>query len=547
MLLKRLKEYNERLEPMPPNYVKRPVPWLIELDDRGNFLGFTSTSDGSKKNKGKEFVIPDVGVRSSNIKPGLLTDKAEYVLNVNKNQKKHQAFIDLVKECAEKTAEPSVAAVYKFLTTQNIEALTLPKEIKADTFIAFTVGGTMPTDLASVKKFWADSNAVVGDGAAKYQCVVCGKSCVPVKNHPKVKPIPYGQSAGLTVISANSAAYESYGLERSNTAPTCQSCAEGYAKGANALLKKGSDSSLAVGPIVYIFWTKEDVEVPFLNLLTQPKPDPAQVKALLSSAYSGQQYNALDDQAFYAAALSAGNARVVVRDWLETTVGRAKANLARWFQLQKLIDYSGEGFQPLGVFELAASLYRTAKEIKPNIPKAVLRPALKGGQLPYWLLYQAVRRNRAEQKVTRARLALIKMVLLSKYQNIKEDYLVQLDTNNNNPAYLCGRLLAELESIQKAAINPNSTIVERYYGTASSSPASVMGHLLKGAQAHLAKLRKEKPWLQVIFQQRLEEIQSRLSAYPKVLNLEEQAYFALGYYHQRADDRKTKPKETEEK
>jgi hypothetical protein len=41
------------------------------------------------------------------------------------------------------------------------------------------------------------------------------------------------------------------------------------------------------------------------------------------------------------------------------------------------------------------------------------RLALNGGELPNWLLYQAVKRNRAEQRVTRPRAALIKMSLLS--------------------------------------------------------------------------------------------------------------------------------------
>lgn len=111
---------------------------------------------------------------------------------------------------------------------------------------------------------------------------------------------------------------------------------------------------------------------------------------------------------------------------------------------------------------------------------------------------------------------------------------MELDKNNLNPAYLCGRLLAELENIQKAAIRPNLTFVERYYATASTAPASVFGTLLRLSQAHLARLRKQKPGLYMVLQQRLEEIQSRIAVFPKVLKLEEQGLFALGYYHQRA-------------
>jgi CRISPR-associated protein Csd1 len=65
----------------------------------------------------------------------------------------------------------------------------------------------------------------------------------------------------------------------------------------------------------------------------------------------------------------------------------------------------------------------------------------------------------------------------------------------------------------------------------------VFSRLLKGAQAHLGKLRKEKPGAYVALQTRLEGIMGNLSGFPKVLTLEEQGWFSLGYYHQRAWDR----------
>jgi CRISPR-associated protein Csd1 len=62
----------------------------------------------------------------------------------------------------------------------------------------------------------------------------------------------------------------------------------------------------------------------------------------------------------------------------------------------------------------------------------------------------------------------------------------------NHPAYKCGRLLAVIERIQSAAIgNPNATLTDRYYGSASTTPASVFGVLLRMTQPHLSKLRKQ--------------------------------------------------------
>jgi CRISPR-associated protein Csd1 len=158
-----------------------------------------------------------------------------------------------------------------------------------------------------------------------------------------------------------------------------------------------------------------------------------------------------------------------------------------------------------------------------------------------WLLFQAVKRNRAEGGITRNRAALIKMVLLTQQPGFtQEEVMASLDIGNRNTAYLCGRLLAVLEAIQYQAVRPKATLVDRFYGTASSAPASVFGHLLRGGQNHLAKLRKERPGAHTNLQKRLEEILDGIEAangYPHVLTLHQQGIFGLGYYHQRAADR----------
>ena len=116
--------------------------------------------------------------------------------------------------------------------------------------------------------------------------------------------------------------------------------------------------------------------------------------------------------------------------------------------------------------------------------------------------------------------------------------MTQLEPQNHNPAYLCGRLLAVLESIQQSAIpGVNATITDRFFGTASSAPASVFGHLIRGAMAHLGKLRKEKPGTYEALRRRLAEVQEPLKTFPKILTLEQQGLFGLGYFHQQAADR----------
>jgi CRISPR-associated protein Csd1 len=361
------------------------------------------------------------------------------------------------------------------------------------------------------------------------------------------------------LISANSAAFESYGLKASLIAPTCRDCADVYVKAANLLIQ-GESTSISIGPCAYVFWTKEHCEFSPASLLSRPQPD--EVKALIKSVFSGkEETTTLDTTAFYAAALTANRSRVVIRDWLKTTVEKAQETLVRWFQLQSIIGEWGETdsapFPIRGYWRTKPKMWveglaecvvpkgkegRDIQQVDSNVPELLLHMALKGGPLPKWLLFQVVKRNRAEQGISRARAAIIKMVLLSEQLTLpEEDIMVQLDPENRYPAYLCGRLLAVLEVIQQAAIpGTNATITDRFFGTASSAPASVFGRLIRGSQAHLGKLRKEKRGTYEVLQRKLEEILAGLpvnQAFPKTLTLEQQGLFSLGYYHQRAADR----------
>ena len=556
MLLEKLCEYAERLDLPPTMYVKTAIRWLIDLDLQGHLYGFVATEGrGGKRDRGKEILAPHIG-RSSGVRAKLLADNGEYVLGVARERSEpkraaqcHADFIELVKQCAEATQEPTVKAVLLFLEHLSVSSPAWPTDFDPTHVLTFRVDGTLPIDLPSVRRFWS-SIATSSDGSADpapdlMQCLICGEVRYPVKRlSMKIKRIPGGQTAGMALISANAPAFESYGLEASLIAPTCQECGERFSNAANALIED-ERTHITVGPVVYVFWTKaEDDGFSIASLLSTPEPDT--VRALIRSAFNGHATAlGIDTAPFYAAVFSASGARVVVRDWLDTTVGEVKRHLARYFALQSIVDRDGAEGKPFGLYALAASTVAstvrdTNKEIPPNVPQALLHMALEGGPLPMSLLFQAVQRSRAEQTVTRNRVALIKLVLLSQQPSLspEENIMVQLDTENRNPAYLCGRLLAVLEAVQRAAIpGANTTITDRFFGAASTAPASVFGPLLRGARSHLSKLRKERRGTFEALERKLEEIQSGLTTFPKILSLEQQGFFNLGYYHQRAADR----------
>ncbi len=543
MLLERLKEYSDQMDLPPRLYAERPVRYIIELDGEGRLLSSepTDTADPGERRarRGAVRAAPLVQ-RSSGIRPLLLSDNAEYTLGLSREgsdqqrvARAHQAYLDLLSRCAQATHEPAVTAVLRFIRSQPLEKLKLPPDFDAGASITFRVAGAFPVDLRSVQKFWTLENE---PGDDVMQCLICGRRRPVLKRlQQKVKGLRGGQTSGTSLISANAEAFESYGLKESLVAPVCADCSEAFIKGINDLLADPAKHTW-IGDVTFVFWTREKVEFSFLEFLQQPQPE--EVKGLLESVRTGRRQPEVDDTSFYAVALSGSGGRAVVRDWIDTTVGEAKANLAGWFSRQEIVDPWGESSAALALWRLAAATVRRGDEVPPTTARALLRSALSGGPLPMDLLCQAVRRARAEQDVDAARAALIKMVMQSRESELKEGAMVKLETDHPNPAYHCGRLLAVMERAQALAIpGLRAGVVKRFYGAASTAPASVFGNLLRGMQAHLAKLERDRPGAHAGLQRSLEEVMGAVDSFPRTLTLQEQGLFALGYYHQRAADR----------
>ena len=119
---------------------------------------------------------------------------------------------------------------------------------------------------------------------------------------------------------------------------------------------------------------------------------------------------------------------------------------------------------------------------------------------------------------------------------MQDDNLEALNDQRPEPAYHLGRLLAVLDDIQSTVMKANTTLVDRFYGSMSTTPYAVIGRLIQGSQAHLQKLRKDNEGAYFAKQRELEGVMGRLRDIPaRPLTTPQQALFALGYYHQRAE------------
>ncbi len=559
MLLQRLSEYADRIGLPPTLYNETPIASIIDLDGGNGRATLISTVNPAnpREKRGIRRLAPQVA-RAVGIKPLLLADNAEYTFglprpvkpedtNVEKEAKRlvrvaecHEQYMDILTRCATTTREPAVEAVRAFLASPDAAAqLDLPDDFDRGGLVTFRVHGVFPTDLPAVQAFWAtehDPAASTTQPIRTMQCLVCGQERPVLERlQGKIKGVPNGQQAGTSIISANADAFESYGLEASLIAPTCASCGEKFTKALNALIAD-EQHRFFLGGSVFVFWTREPTTFSLLDTLNTP--DPATVKRLLASLGRGEETLGVDPNAFYAVSLSGSGGRAVVRDWIDTTVGDVQQHLAQWFVGQRITGGQREPFEPLGIFSLAAATVRESKDLMPQTARTLLHAALTGTPLPSDILAQAVRRNRVEQRVTRPRAALIKLVL-SSLGRIQEGEMEELNPDYDHPAYLCGRLLAVLADLQQEAIGKlNAGVDDRFFGMAQSAPALVFPRLMTLAKSHLAKIERDKRGAYFRIQGQLDDLMPKLAAkYPRTLTLEEQGRFGIGYFHQVAANR----------
>ena len=115
---------------------------------------------------------------------------------------------------------------------------------------------------------------------------------------------------------------------------------------------------------------------------------------------------------------------------------------------------------------------------------------------------------------------------------------MSLDTTNADPGYLLGRLFACFEYAQTQALGGkvNATICDKYYGAASATPRSVFPILQRNAMHHLSRLRKDRTGTHRYIDNAIAQIYECAAAdalFVPTLDMDHQALFAIGYYHQK--------------
>ena len=551
-----------------PGFSTEKISGEVILDTDGNVIGINSTvmRDGNR-NRYRALNVPAAVKRASNIKSNFLWDKTAYALGVigmesetgevvagqgKRTQNEHQAFVALHKKRLKNATDEGLVATRRFLDRwqpDHFEQRGFSSEI-LDGNVVFRLDGDTGDD--GIWRFVHDRPAArelleTETTKGRKLCLVTGQRAPVARLHPSVKGVAGAQSSGASLVSFNKNAYESHGMSQGDNAPVSESAAFAYGTALNVLLAKDSGRSLRIGDSTVVFWAEipnranaQPIENMIWQALDPPEDNDDALNTLRSALRNVANGRSVEAPEFdpltriYILGLAPNAARLSVRFWYPGHFRDFACNVTRFWD-----DFSIEPSPWKGppvawslLYELAPQ--GDAKKISPLLSGELMRSVLTGSRYPRPLLCSVIERIRADGKITGRRAAICK-AFISRNAS-KEKLSMSLDRENLNPAYRLGRMFAVLERIQKSAHKSlNATIRDRYFASASATPARVFPVLVRNATHHLALLRKGGS---VGLANRLDREMGTIWAgigaeLPRSLNLEDQGRFVAGYYHQR--------------
>ncbi len=581
MILKALYDYYYAVKGMPPLGMEDvEIAYIIVIDKDGNFKRIESTKN-ENGNYAKFLVAKNVD-RSSDVKPNILYDNAEYVLGLSKNtdeknsfNKRHEAFIQKVDSIAERNPnDGSLLALKTFLKRPAEEVLVeleqdvLFKEIaKAGntTYITFQLSGEdeIIAQKAYLYKYLIDEKYY--DSQAKQGiCLITGKKGPIARTVSKIK-LPYEKSATMVGAQVN-CGYDSYGKEQAFNSPITREAEFAFTTALNALCKNDSKNNVKIGNRSFIYWcskrdqTAIDAEnslYAFLDLkmdsaTNNPNKGLEKVHKVFNSIWSGEIKTVLDDRFYMLCMYKPSDGRNSVVSWSEMPLRDLAHNIICHMTDMEIIDYRKEEYQRpyCGAYNILKSIAINSDLANDpsSLAEGIIASIINNTQYPFSLYTAALSRIRANLSISpeqaktagidQRHLNITRMAILKAYINrnnttqIKHN--IMLNKDNTNPGYLCGRLAAVLEKIQSDA-SCGDSIRTRYMGAASATPSAVFPSMLSVSIHHSEKIEKDS--IRIFYEKLKAEIISKLPAtgFPTHLNLIDQGCFFIGYYHQRAD------------
>ena len=485
---------------------------------------------------------------------------------------------------------PAAKAVLRFFETWDPEKAAAYLAEKADEEILndlrkganllFRAESGFVHEDPAVRAAWNSHYNKESDGPRGI-CLVTGEEGPIEKIHPAIKNVAGAQPSGAALVSFNAPAFCSYGKEQNLNAPTGKYAAFAYTTALNYLLAD-RDHVYHIGDTSVVCWAKGGESA--YNALfgaacfgADTSYTTADLRGMVESLCKGEPVEYDDAKLsptmdFYVLGLSPNAARVSVRFFLHNTFRGFLENVQAHYDRLEIVRPKSVKFKVLFPTQLLKEINRNKSSKSSEVKKGsneqndsqsndkgnteskqdshllkvageLLCSILTNTLYPSSLLIDTTLQIRAKRDVTHGRAAILKAYYLKLTESRgkenldipKEVLQVSLNPDATHVPYTLGRLFSVLEAVQEAA-NPgiNTTIKDKYFNTAASTPAVVFPILINLAQKHLKKLRGSNRGLAILYDKQLTELFSKLncSSYPTRMNLPQQGSFQLGYYHQ---------------
>lgn len=549
---------------------------------------------GKTREVPQKMTVPAAVKRTSGAAANFLWDNSSYILGVslkkgeddaerekrrNKDIKCFEACRELHHSMLDGMEYPAAKAVLNFLdkwepqkAEENNLVAQYAKEILSGANMVFRFNGGYVHDDPQLASVWQKANAKQKDNIG--QCLVTGVLDEIQNTHPTIKGVQGAQSSGAALVSFNASAFCSYNKEQNQNAPVGKYAAFAYTTALNHLLADRKNVH-RIGDAAVVCWAEnadkqyEDFAADlFFGDGDGDQSDEQWLSALQASVEllaKGLPCRELDldpERKFYILGISPNAARLAVRFFYCDSFGNIVKNIKAHYDRLEIVRPSYDKFPILPLWKLLSATNRTIKKKNDNgtnaersdsedsdkskdktqnsaMAGAVARAVFSGGRYPASLLECTFLRIKAERNITRERAAIIKAYYLRNPNEKcpKEVLTVSLNENSKNIPYTLGRLFSVYEEIQKEANlrnpgNPgiNTTIKDRYFGSAAAMPATVFPILSNLAQKHLRKLSDKQ---RIYLDKKVMTLKSVLGEqYPAHMSLPEQGSFDLGYYHQ---------------
>ena len=568
MILQALAQYYEALldagKITRPGWAKTKVSFALCLDDAGQITQLLHLQKEIQRGKKtvlapQELDMPSPVKRTVGVAANFLCDNSSYLLGADdkgKPARSRECFntakalhLALLKD----VDSPAAQAIVRFFETWDpAQAAEHPalREDQADLMkggnLTFWYQAAPAAADPEIAAAWQQRYESGGEEAEDALCLVTGRHTTLARLHPSIKGVTGAQSSGASLVAFNAPAFCSYEHEQGANAPTGEYAAFAYATALNTLLAD-RDHVCRVGDTTIVFWAAN----------AEPAYQDFMMDSLFNDSYSEQDLLATLHQLasgesidwdqtrldpairFYVLGLAPNAARLSVRFFWQNSFGTLARNIARHYERLDIVRPSFDKFPTLPVWRLVKETVRrpvpgaAPADPSPRLAGDLLLAVLNDAPYPATLLDGVSLRIRAERDVTRGKAAILKAYYLrnSSDKTIKEVMTVELNEQSTYLPYVLGRLFSVLEAVQQSA-NPgiNTTIKDRYFNSASSTPAAVFPLLINLAQKHLAKL---DGGLATYYDKKITELNSRITCtLPARMSLPEQSAFQIGYYHE---------------